>query len=50
MLSKTWPEDAVLPVPGGSVGAIAATTIGVAIALNTSQAITIRRMWFGSFT
>src|SRR4249919_2167841 len=27
-----------------------ATTIGVAIALRTSEAITIRRRWFGSFT
>ena len=40
----------MLPLPGGRVGAITATTIGVAIALSTSQAITIRRMWFGSFT
>ena len=38
------------PCPAAASGAITATTIGVAIALSTSEAITIRRRWFGSFT
>ena len=50
VLSKTCPEEASVALPGGSVGAITATTMGVAIALRTIAAITIRRRWFGSFT
>src|SRR6266487_5279948 len=48
VLSVTWPDAWVVMSPGGRPGAARRTTIGVATTLNTSQAIRIRRRWFGS--
>src|SRR6476659_792966 len=48
VLSVTWPDASLLPLPGGRPGAATRTTMGVATTLSTAQRIRKRRKWRGS--